>query len=411
MWRSVRTRALPSALALLLAACADKPAPEPAESADAAKAGEARSLDDLRALPYLDFSPKKAGQEERDGVVALDSARAHPGYSLYTVRPFCRADLVDLRGRVVNSWSSSPCGRWAQAELLPDGTLLVVGREARAGRVLLRFAWNGDLLWRQRLPVHHDAERTPSGQLLALGLATRKVEFAGATRSIRDDVLLRLDDRGEIVDQRSLFDLFAAGPAPNPLEWVRVRERGASDVFHANSVEWMARAELFGTSPLYGASHVLVSIRHQDLVAIVDWESQGLIWSWGKGELGGPHDATLLADGNVLVFDNGLGRTWSRVVEVDPRTDRIVWQYKADPPEAFFTAALGGAQRLANGNTLIANSHAGEAFEVTREGEIVWRFLTPHKNDRGQRAAIVRMKRYDAALVEPLVAAARAARK
>jgi hypothetical protein len=275
----------------------------------------------------------------------------------------------------------------------------------------MRFAWNGDLLWRQRLPVHHDAEQTPSGRLAALAMTTRQVELAGAKRNIRDDEILLLDADGAVVDRRSLFDLFAGGPAPNPLEWVRVRERGASDIFHSNSVEWMSREKLFGSSPLYGPSHVLISIRHQDLVAIVDWERKGLLWSWGKGELAGPHDATLLEDGNVLVFDNGLGRNWSRIVEVDPRTDRIVWQYKADPPEAFYTAALGGSQRLPNGNTLIADSHSGEAFEVTREGEVVWRFLTPHKNERGQRAAIVRMKRYDAALVEPLVAAAGGTRR
>jgi hypothetical protein len=411
MWRSRRTRAISAVLILLFTACGDPQTPAPAGGDAATKAGETQSVDDLRALPYLDFSPKREGRDERDGVVALDSARAWPGYSLYTVRPFCRAELVDLRGRVVNSWRSTPCGRWAQAELLPDGTLLVVGREAKSGRVLLRFAWNGDLLWRQRLPVHHDAEQTPSGQILALALTTRQVELAGAKRRIRDDVLLLLDDRGEVVDRRSMFDLFAGGPARNPLEWVRVREQGASDIFHANSVEWMARPELFGSSPLYGADHVLMSIRPQDLVAIVDWTRQGLVWSWGKGELAGPHDATLLDDGNVLVFDNGLGRNWSRVVEVDPRTDRIVWQYVADPPEAFYTAALGGSQRLPNGNTLIADSHAGEAFEVTREGEIVWRYLTPHKNDQGQRAAIVRMKRYDASLVEPLVAAAGGARR
>lgn len=387
----------------------------PAEKSEPPKAGEVAAdaqsqLDQLRSLPYLDFDPNAHGRSERDGVVALDSARAWPGYSLYTVRPFCRADLVDLRGRLVNSWSSKPCGRWAQAELLPNGDLLVVGREGKSGRVLMRFAWSGERLWTQRLPVHHDAEQTPDGQLLAITMQNRQVDFKGARQKIRDDHVTRLDAQGNVLESRSLFDLFHAGPAPNPLEMVRVRERGGSDMFHANSVEWMGIEKLFGTAPFYSPDHVLVSIRHQDLVAIVDWRRSQLVWSWGKGELSGPHDATLLENGHVLVFDNGLARTWSRVVEVDPATDRIVWQYKADPPEDFHTSALGGAQRLPNGNTLIANSHSGEGFEVTPEGEIVWRYLSPHKNDKGQRAAIVRMKRYEPALVEPLVAASRAGR-
>lgn len=394
---------------MALAACSDR-APEPAREAEAKATSEQEELDRLRALPYLDFSPDKGDREERDGVVALDSARAWPGYGLYTIRPFCRADLVDLRGRIVNSWSSKPCERWAQAELLPDGSLLVVGRERKRSRVLLRLSWSGELLWSRQLPIHHDAEQTPSGELLALTMEFRKVEFKGAPQKIRDDQLTLLDGEGRTLDKRSLFDIFHAGPAPNPLELAKVDIPGGDDMFHANSVEWMRIAPLFGTSKLYGPDHVLVSIRHQDLVAIVDWKRSELVWSWGKGELSGPHDATLLENGHVLVFDNGLNRKWSRIVEVDPATDRIVWQYKADPPESFHTDALGGAQRLPNGNTLIANSYRGEAFEVTPGGEIVWRFLTPYKNEQGKRAVIVRMKRYAPELVEPLVAAARAKR-
>lgn len=393
-------------VALALAGCNRQPATS-GRAGDDAKAADQKSVDALRALPYLDFSPDAGGDGERDGVVTLDSARAWRGYSLYTVRAFCRADLVDLRGRVVNSWRDEPCGRWAQAELLPDGSLLVVGRESKARRVLLKFDWDGKVLWRRRLPVHHDAELTPSGQLLAISMQNRRIEFEGKRRAIRDDHIALLDADGNVLETRSLYDLFGAGPAPNPIQMVRVRAHGAADLFHANSVEWMRIEPLFGTAPFYSPDHVLVSVRHQDLVAIVDWKRSRLVWWWGKGELGGPHDATLLENGHVLLFDNGLGRNWSRVVEVDPATDRIVWQYRAEPPESFYSAALGGAQRLPNGNTLIANSHHGEAFEVTPEGEIVWRFLTPHKNPRGQRAAIVRMKRYDEALVEPLLAARR----
>ena len=58
---------------------------------------------------------------------------------------------------------------------------------------------------------------------------------------------------------------------------------------------------------------ILVCVRNQDLLAIVDWSEKRLLWAWGPGELSGPHDATLLPNGNVLAFDNGLGRDWSRV--------------------------------------------------------------------------------------------------
>jgi outer membrane protein assembly factor BamB len=400
---------------LLLVACVAcrREAPAPGGTAGGAPGGaaderaEQERVDRLRALPYLDFAPKAAGADERDGVILLDSARAAPGYSLYALRALCRAELVDLRGRVVNSWAAEGCGRWAQAELLPDGTLLVVARLGKSGRVLQRFAWTGEELWTRRLHTHHDAERTPDGRLLVLTKKQRSLELEGREIPVIGDRLILTDDAGEPLEHLDLLDVLPSGPAGGIIEPVHLRQRGASDILHSNSVEWMPFPALVGSSRVHGANRVLVSIRHQNLMVVIDWPTRKLVWSWGRGELDGPHDATWLANGNLLVFDNGLARGWSRVVEVDPKTDQIVWEYRADPKESFYTSALGGTHRLPNGNTMIANSHSGEAFEVTAGGETVWRFLTPYKNEKRQRAAIVRMKRYPPELVEPLLAAHR----
>jgi len=65
---------------------------------------------------------------------------------------------------------------------------------------------------------------------------------------------------------------------------------------------------------------------------------------------------------------------------------------------------LASRQRLPNGNPLLANSDSGEAFEVTPEGEVVWRFLNPASNTEGRRATSVRIKRYPLELVDRLLA-------
>jgi len=69
--------------------------------------------------------------------------------------------------------------------------------------------------------------------------------------------------------------------------------------------------------------------------------------------------------------------SYSRVVEINPKTNAIEWEYKDDPPFAFFSSNQGGCQRLPNGNTLITDSDAGRIFEVAHEGEIVWEFVNP----------------------------------
>ena len=103
------------------------------------------------------------------------------------------------------------------------------------------------------------------------------------------------------------------------------------------------------------------------------------------------------------MFDNGLGRKYSRLIELDPLTEEIVWEYKADPPTDFFTLSRGSVQRLPNGNTLAAESDRARAFEVTPEGDIVWEFLCPHEVEPGRRATISRMKRYPGEYIEAII--------
>jgi hypothetical protein len=79
-----------------------------------------------------------------------------------------------------------------------------------------------------------------------------------------------------------------------------------------------------------------------------------------------------------------------------------VWQYEAEPREAFFSAWRGSAQRLANGNTLIAESETGRAFEVTRAGEIVWEFWNPEIAD-GKRKRVYRFRRVPRARAERML--------
>ena len=67
----------------------------------------------------------------------------------------------------------------------------------------------------------------------------------------------------------------------------------------------------------------------------------------------------------------------SKVIEIDPFTQETVWAYRGTPENGFFTATCGSNQRLPNGNTLITESDAGRAFEVTPDNQIVWEYYNP----------------------------------
>jgi len=87
--------------------------------------------------------------------------------------------------------------------------------------------------------------------------------------------------------------------------------------------------------------------------------------------------AAPLPNGNILVFDNGPHRLdesfpFSRVIEVNPATDQIVWTYQEPFPYNFYSPRISNAERLPNGNTLINEGVFGRFFEVTPDGEVVW---------------------------------------
>ena len=104
----------------------------------------------------------------------------------------------------------------------------------------------------------------------------------------------------------------------------------------------------------------------------------------------------LPGEGHLLLFNNGRhrpGGDYSSVDEISPPVDRRghyvhspgvpfgpgkpVWSYTAAEPVQFYSMHISGAQRLANGNTVICSGANGTIFEVTPEKRIVWEYVNP----------------------------------
>jgi len=104
-------------------------------------------------------------------------------------------------------------------------------------------------------------------------------------------------------------------------------------------------------------------------------------------------DDNLPGAGNMMVYNNGLGRKYSSVDEWTPPVDAkgnytlepgkaygptsFAWTYKANPPTSMYDEAISGAQRLPNGDTLICSGTHGRFIEVTPAGETVWEYINP----------------------------------
>jgi hypothetical protein len=79
-------------------------------------------------------------------------------------------------------------------------------------------------------------------------------------------------------------------------------------------------------------------------------------------------------------------RDYSRVLEFDPINLKVAWQYTPQEAELvqpvdsnrFYSPFISSAQRLPNGNTLITEGSGGRIFELTRDHEIVWEYISPY---------------------------------
>jgi len=96
----------------------------------------------------------------------------------------------------------------------------------------------------------------------------------------------------------------------------------------------------------------------------------------GREAENGPFTAICLKNGNTLInLTHG-----NKTIEVDT-TGIVVWKMSNDDVDGTPFQDPCGAQRLANGNTVIASYGAKEGiklFEVTAEKEIVWEYSGEH---------------------------------
>jgi hypothetical protein len=173
-----------------------------------------------------------------------------------------------------------------------------------------------------------------------------------------------------------------------------------SDWSHINSIQYIEN-DLQTQKPAF-----LVSARHIDTIFLIDAESGDVTWTSPPGMFAMQHDATYLSTGTILAYDNGLNRItnpsslFSRVVEVDPRTNKTVWEFRGVKDSLLAqvqmsSSIMGGAQRLYNGNTLVTSSAGGRIFEVTPEKKIIWELVESSTDSRGENPITFTSRVYD----------------
>ncbi|MBN2564321.1 MAG: hypothetical protein JXB46_01280 [Candidatus Eisenbacteria bacterium] len=359
----------------------------------AATEEQLEEIEKLKSIGYLAGSTRPP---EIWGVTVYDSTRAWDGLNFYTSGDAPGAILMDMRGNVLHKWtysfmdawrqgpggelprSSKGAGFWRRAHLFKNGDVLAIFD----GHGIIKVDRNSKLVWARFGGFHHDLDVMSDGRIYTLLREPKIIPRINPDHPVLEEFIVVLDADGSELRRVSQLEAIERGGRLDLLEGMK----DDGDIFHTNTIE-VLDGSLAARDPAFRAGNVLICIRELDNIAIVDMDSEQVVWG-----LEGPwlkqHQPTVLENGNMLIFDNGGSRGASRVLEFDPVTREIVWVYKGDANRLFHSPQCGSNERLPNGDTLISETDRGRALEVTPEGEIVWEYVNPAQaGDEGQYIA------------------------
>jgi hypothetical protein len=269
-----------------------------------------------------------------------------------------------------------------KARMLPNGDLLAIYAAAGDtpwGYGMVKLDRNSNVIWSYLAHTHHDFDIAPDGRILALthDFSSDEIDGLGELdKPFLEDFVAVLSPDGRELKKISLTR--AVAKSRFSILRVAIPSYSLVDPLHTNSVEYIdaAKARNF---PEAQAGDVLLSFRDLSTIAVLSIDRGEIVWA-ARGPWLWQHDASLLPNGHITLFDNLGGfqnDNGARVLEVDPATSEVVWSYAGDAAHPVHSPLRSSAQPLPNGNILVTESDAGRVFEVARNGDIVWNFVNP----------------------------------
>lgn len=363
---------------------------------NAFQAGKAL-IEKLKTVDPFESSFYHIATHEKTGVIHHNDTKTYSGLTFYSYGLDQKAVLIDMDGKIVHQWYLPFSKVWSNPPhiklpvsdhlinmiapyLYSNGDILGIyatDRDTPYGYGLVKMDKDSNIIWKYPGRAHHDADVDIDGNVFVLTHEMRKQKIANVKVKppVMDDYIVVLSRDGKEIEKVSITDAFAESKFSDVLE-----NLNNWDLWHTNNIDVLGENDL-KVFPFLKKRCVLISMKSVDAIAVIDLKSKKVIWAT-RGPWLGQHDADFLEKGNLLVFDNkghyGEGGR-SRVIEFDPQSLEIMWEYTGDIINPFFSAIRSSQQRLLNGNTLITESDNGRIFEVTRDKKIVWSYRIPYR--------------------------------
>lgn len=395
------------------------------------------------------------GQTRTVGVM-INNSGAMDGYILFSPKHYPYTYLINNEGRIINKWTKSIYEPGQSVYLLENGHLLrscmtkgKLGTGGGEGGRIEEYDWEGNLVWEMDISTdnymqHHDIRMLPNGNVIVL--AVEKKTYAEVIAAGFNPTKMQPDiqQKGYMLPD-AVYEIKPTYPSGGTIVWSwHVWDHLIQDYDAAKSNYGVVRdhPELIDCAgdqkeiPQFwnhmnsidynpALDQIMLSVRNNSEVWIIDHSTTttqaaghtggksgkggDLLYRWGNPvcyrmgtssdqKLYQQHDAEWIkpgfpGEGNVTVFNNGLGRNYSSVEEFTPPVDgngnysraagaifgpsNITWSWVATPPSSMYAAAISGAYRLQNGNTMVDDGTHGTFYEVTASGIVVWKYICP----------------------------------
>jgi hypothetical protein len=355
-----------------------------------------------------------------------------------------RIEEFDWYGRLVweFDYSSENHCQHHDIEPLPNGNVLVLAWERKTREEALAAGRNPELLEGDELWPDHVVEIKPQGKsggeivwewhvwdhlvqdfdeskenygVVAEHPELIDINFTSRSNRLAPDEMRRLralgyiggDEPEQDEDRRPPDGRRGRGPGGQDADWN-----------HTNSIAYNAELDqivlsVLGFNEIWVIDHSTSSAQAAGHTGGRGGRGGDLLYRWGNPQayragdaadqqLFAQHDARWIEGKapRLLVFNNGRGRPDGNYSSIDELVMPLetrgtyryrrgsawlpaepAWRYSASPKREFFSGHISGAQRLANGNTLVCSGEQGRLFEVTGGGKIVWEYVNPYGGD------------------------------
>lgn len=333
-------------------------------------------------------------------IPTYDVSNAYNGLSLITSiveNNSLSVRIIDMLGSTIHEWNVDWFDIWTDATHIPKidmpkskpGTLIhgvlllnngdLIFNYTQLGLVRLDIC--GNVIWKLPYRTHHSIYLDENNILWVSGVKYREnylSNFPNYKPIFRESIVLKVSLDGKILNEISIMDLLMENDLQGLLYMGSLDHWStevSGDILHLNDIETFPINMKEG---VFKTGDIMFSLRNINTIIIFN-ENTRKVKYVSIGGFVRQHDPDFIDGNTISIFDNNnispydQGRSRILVKSFIDNLSRVHYQGNAEHP--FYSDILGKHQWLQNGNLLITEGSKGRAFEIDKNGEIVWEYI------------------------------------